>query len=142
MRQIPVFQQIILDNQGKDSNGLPAIVYAKEHETDKIISDIAALVYQEINKSGSTENIITIFNKVMEDRFNFYNPKSDDNKELLNNIKNEEGKDAYNEKYKELNLIKSIFNINSDENKHNVDVILNGLKDKYKLFQFNPFEDD
>ncbi len=144
MRQIPAFQLIILDNQGLDKNGALSIVYAKEQETDKIISDIAALVYHEIRKDQSDvkPDIVTVFNKVMEERFNFYNPDSEENSEIINIIAEKKGDAAADKKYNELIKIQEIFNVNNEENKHNIDVILDGLKDKYKLFNFNPFDDD
>ena len=137
MKQVPMFQQIVLDNQGVDANGLSAVIYAKEHETDKIISDIAALVYQEIQKKPQ-EDIYSIFERVMEDRYQFYDPFTDENQEFLNSLPSE----LYEKKYNELVQISNVFNINDEENKHNINVIIDGLKEKYKLFQFNPFEED
>ncbi len=126
MRQIPAFQLIILDNQGLDKNGALSIVYAKEQETDKIISDIAALVYHEIRKDQSDvkPDIVTVFNKVMEERFNFYNPDSEENSEIINIIAEKKGDAAADKKYNELIKIQEIFNVNNEENKHNIDVIL------------------
>jgi hypothetical protein len=141
MKQIPMFQQIILDNKGVDDNGLSVVIYAKEHQTDKIISNIAALVYQEIQKK-TEEDTYSIFERVMEDRRKFYDPSSSENIEMIDAIAEQLGNEEADKKDTELFKLSNVFDTKNPENKHNIDVILDGLKEKYKLFQFNPFEED
>jgi hypothetical protein len=143
MKQIPVFQLIILDNNGADNNNVPIIKYAKEHETDKIISDIAALIYQEIRSlenqptdvNDTPSDHFTIFEKMMTQRSEFYNPKN--NKDVLGEYTGKEKID----KIEQLKKLSEVFSLDYEKNAHNINVIWEGVKEKFNLFHFNPFGD-
>jgi hypothetical protein len=136
MKQVPVFQLLILDSSQKEGD-ITQVLTAKENQTNKIINDVASLIYKEIRENPNTlqaMSIDTLFEKVMEDRKNFYSINS--NKEYVKNIQDPEER---KNKITELTRLSSVFSMES-KNQHNIDIIRDGVKERFKLLHNNPFD--
>jgi hypothetical protein len=134
MNNKPAFSLLQISANAKDSDGNTTTKYARESETSKIVNDVAALLYDEISneKFSPEESIKDMFNRILDERSNFYHHRK--NKSLnqyLSTLPSSEAKDL-KDKLREQRIM---FDLPT-----NRELIWQGVKEIYRMFEYNPFE--